>query len=647
MIVPVKKAELYILKDQYEELLKIIQKNEFLMVDDKNQQTNIDVSDLDDLLVRVKRTIEYLESFREKRKFFEYKEASYDKFDNRTGKYLELLENLERLEKRSNDYLKKLEQLEKKLNFYQPFLNQQLNLEDLSNTKYIDFYHGFVNEKKQEELRNFFETNNIIYEFFSKDKRGTAVSFIVLKDEKTNYLEEAKRIDFEEIEMPIYDGDISEYLDNLEIEKTKNEVFLKEINEEISSYVPKLKHLYIYADQIASDKIRRQVPYVVHSEKMNILKISGWIKKSREAEIRETLTEYNFDYELETFEPSSNEVPPTAIENNKFVEPFEVITAQFSAPNHKELDPNPAMSFWYWLIFGIMMGDVGYGLIMVVGLGLVLKLLKPKGGTRQLLTVLFYSGFTTILFGILHGSFFGFDFDLGKIVGSWFGQNWTTVLLDPIEDALTMLIYSLAIGFIQIIHGLLLKAKLLFQMKKPTEALGGAISYVLILLGLGLVALSMVNLPFTLSIWVGLTVSIIGVALIFIFLGNDKGIMGMITSKLGGLYGVINQLSDILSYSRILALALSTAVIAFTFNVLAGMLQGSIIGFIISLLIYLIGHTFNMAIGLLSTYIHDSRLQYVEFFGQFFEGGGYFFTPLALELNYINEIKNSKDIGGF
>ena len=121
----------------------------------------------------------------------------------------------------------------------------------------------------------------------------------------------------------------------------------------------------------------------------------------------------------------------------------------------------------------------------------------------------------------------------------------------------------------------------------------------------------------------------------------------MVTSKLGGLYGVINQLSDILSYSRILALALSTAVIAFTFNILAGMLQGSIIGFALSIVIYLIGHVFNMAIGLLSTYIHDSRLQYVEFFGQFFEDAGYFFAPLALEFNYINEIKNSKDIGGF
>lgn len=127
---------------------------------------------------------------------------------------------------------------------------------------------------------------------------------------------------------------------------------------------------------------------------------------------------------------------------------------------------------------------------------------------------------------------------------------------------------------------------------------------------------------------------------------KSKSIFGKIGASLSGFYGLIGQLSDILSYSRILALSLSTAVIGYTFNILAGMLQGNIFGIFISIFVYLIGHVFNFAMGMLSSYIHNSRLQYVEFFSKFYEGGGYLFEPLALELNYLNEIKNIDIVGG-
>lgn len=645
MKVAVKKVNLYVTKNQYEELMKILQMNQFMMIEgNDNSSKTEDVSKDEELIFRIGQTIKYLEGFREKRKFFNYKEASYEEFDNRSGNYLKLLETIEGLEKRENTQALKIKDLDKEIENYLPFINNELNLEDMSRTRYIDFYHGFIHEKKVEELKELFIRNDIAHSFFGEDKRGLAITFAVLKSDEKTYLQEAKRLDFKEVKMPVYDGNISEYIDNLKIEKIQYEVLLKETQKEVSSYLQNLNDLYIYADQIASDKVRKQAPYEVHSEELNIVKINGWIKSKRENELKEVLTKNEIAYELEDAVVADDEIVPTALENNKFVEPFEMITEQFGTPGGTDLDPNPSMSIWYWIIFGIMMGDIGYGLLLILACGLAIKYLKPKGGTRKLLTVLFYGGFTTVLFGILHGSFFGFDFDLGAIIGSLFNQKWTLVLLNPINDALTMLIYALILGFFQINHGLILKAIRLFKLKDWQGAIGEGIAIVLILTGLGLVVLTFV-LP-SLSMWVGVSVIILGVFLVLVFTSNNQGILKAITGKLGGLYGLVNQLSNILSYSRLLALALSTAVIAFTFNTLAGMLAGNIFGILLSIVIYVVGHIFNIAMGLLSTYIHDSRLQYVEFYGQFFDGDGRSFRPLSLELNHLNEVINNKDFGG-
>ena len=110
---------------------------------------------------------------------------------------------------------------------------------------------------------------------------------------------------------------------------------------------------------------------------------------------------------------------------------------------------------------------------------------------------------------------------------------------------------------------------------------------------------------------------------------------------LGGLYGITNYLSDILSYSRILALSLATGVVGMVMNMLAGMLQGSVLGFVLSLAIYLVGHIFNLALGLLSAYVHDCRLQYIEFTANFTRGGGELFEPLLPSAHSISPWKNS------
>ncbi len=342
--------------------------------------------------------------------------------------------------------------------------------------------------------------------------------------------------------------------------------------------------------------------------------------------------------DVEDVEISNDEIVPTALKNNKFVQQFETITNMFSAPNPNEIDPNPVMSVWYWIIFGIMMGDIGYGLAMLIGFSLFIKLKRPKGELKKLSYIFAYSGITSIIAGILFGSFFGASFDLLNVIGTWFGRSdLSSTILEPTVNPLPMLIISMALGGLHIICGLILKMILEVRRKNILAALADGLSWIFVLVG---VALFLVVKP----AMIGIIVVGIGALMVLLLAGREKkSLFGKFFGGLGGLYGASNYLSDILSYSRILALSLSSAVIAYTMNMLAGMVQGSIIGFIFSIAIYIVGHVFNFVMGLLSAYVHDGRLQYLEFFGKFYEGGGTVFTPFEYQLKYINEIKKENN----
>jgi len=223
----------------------------------------------------------------------------------------------------------------------------------------------------------------------------------------------------------------------------------------------------------------------------------------------------------------------------------------------------------------------------------------------------------------------------GALFGSYFGATWNPILLEPMKDPLKMLVLSLILGALHIISGLLVKVYANIKSKQYFAALVDQGSWILIIVGLGMLFLPKFNQAGTILL-------IIGAAMIVLFAGRqNKNIFGRLGSGLYSLYGATSYMSDILSYSRILALSLSTAVIAMVMNMLAGMVQGSVIGFIFSIVIYLVGHVFNLLMGLLSAYVHASRLQYIEFFGKFYEGGGYEFKPLSLKLNHINQIKEN------
>ena len=229
---------------------------------------------------------------------------------------------------------------------------------------------------------------------------------------------------------------------------------------------------------------------------------------------------------------------------------------------------------------------------------------------------------------------------LREIIASYFGATWHPLLFAPLDNPMGMLIFCMIIGVLHIFSGMAMKMAAQIKAGHFLDAVFDEVSWMMLIAGLGLLFL-----PQTRT--VGAVLAILGAAIVLLTAGRaKKGVFGKIIGGFGGLYGITSYLSDILSYSRILALSLASGVVGMVMNLLAGMVQGSVIGFVLSLLIYAVGHVFNLAMGLLSAYVHDSRLQYIEFFNKFYEGGGYAFRPLQINPRFVDVVSGGENQGG-
>jgi V/A-type H+-transporting ATPase subunit I len=215
------------------------------------------------------------------------------------------------------------------------------------------------------------------------------------------------------------------------------------------------------------------------------------------------------------------------------------------------------------------------------------------------------------------------------------------VWFNPIQEPMTLLVFSLILGAIHLFVGMGIKAYILIKDGRPVDALCDIFLWYVLLIGLVLFGIGG-------SVSAGLAIagkymSIVGALGILFTAGRaKKGIVGKLLGGLGSLYGITSYLSDVLSYSRLLALGLATGVISQVINTLGSMAGGGIGGAIVMLVAFVIGHTFNLAINVLGTFVHASRLQYVEFFGKFFEGGGIAFNPFNKKTKYVEIIKEEK-----
>ena len=358
--------------------------------------------------------------------------------------------------------------------------------------------------------------------------------------------------------------------------------------------------------------------------------LDGWVPRAAAAQVEKLLTENGCHYELE--DPAKDEETPVLLQNGGFAGPFESVTKLYALPISRGIDPTPFFSLSYAIFFGMMLGDTAYGAIMTAATFLVLKKFKLEGMKHQLIKMLFYCGIATMFWGVMFGGYFG---DVVTVAAKLF-FNANVVIpplwFNPMEDPMKLLIFSFILGAAHLFIGMGLSAYMSIRDGRPFDAFCDVFLWYIFLIGLVLLLLGAVA---PLGKWM----SIIGAVGIFLTAGRARKGIGKVIGGLSSLYGVTGYLSDVLSYSRLLGLGLASAVIASVVNTIGAMAGGGIVGLIVFIIAFVIGHTYNMAINGLGSFVHSCRLQYVEFFGKFYEPGGEAFEPFAEKTKYIEILR--------
>ena len=395
----------------------------------------------------------------------------------------------------------------------------------------------------------------------------------------------------------------------------------QEIEQRIAGLGGKREALLEASDRAAIALRREEAKSrLVGTDKVFLLE--GWLPADRCAALEKALEP--FTCAIETREPTEDEYPqvPVQLKNNKLTRPLNMVTEMYSLPAYGTLDPNPLMAPFFILFYGIMMADMGYGLLMMIASVIISKKYRPKGTSGELFSLLGLCGISTFIMGALTGGFFG-DFltQLVAIVspGTVFALP---KLFDPLDDLTMILIGSMALGVVQIITGMAISLIEKCKRKKFLDAFFEEITWWLVFLGIALAALKK-----------GTAVLYLGCALVLLGpIVQGKG-WGKLTGVFGSVYNhVTGYFGDILSYTRLMALMLAGSVIAQVFNMLAAM-PGNVVAFVI---ISMLGNAMNFGLNLLGCYVHDLRLQCLEFFNKFYVDGGKPFRPMTLDTEYVD-----------
>ena len=432
--------------------------------------------------------------------------------------------------------------------------------------------------------------------------------------------------------------------DRFERLQAEERSLLAKISEnECAVYVMKeeIKPIKIYADALAFELEKETLSEKLRTTASTFL-LEGYVPAFMTEKVKEELLKVSSAVYIAFSEPTEEETPPTLLQNGKLVESFEGITNMYSPPHYREFDPNGVMAFFYSLFMGFIIGDMGYGILMsLIGGFIWWKNRNEPTGMSRLAGAFACGGVFAVLFGALFNSFFGIAI---------FGAE-NTIMPDPQKgmcalvgiEVPSVLVIALVIGIVHLLVGYVCKAVQEFRRGNLLDGIFDGITWAVFSLGAALAIVGLVefrkypniNLSFLAPIG-GITAGVALAIAVFSAARKGKG-FGRFTKSFGAAYGIINYASDILSYARLYGLMLSGAVVAQIISsaALGFFAGGNILLILLGVVLLVVGHAFNLVMNLLGAYIHDARLQYVEFYGRFFEGEGELFKPLGSSQKYI------------
>lgn len=462
--------------------------------------------------------------------------------------------------------------------------------------------------------------------FVNADKTQQYLLLVCHRSDEAAVMELLKPVNFSQVTFPEYPGTPAEELRALDQAIAEHRAEQERITAEISACGEAKEALEVYADRLNTEAGKDSDTQRLLTDG-TIVFFEGWFPATSENALAALLNARDCAWEARDPVPEEYPEVPVKLKNNWLTKPLNMVTEMYSLPAYGSVDPNPLMAPFFIFFYGFMMADMGYGLLMMIAAAVVLKKYHPKGGMEHFFSLLGLCGITTFIMGAITGGFFG-DF-LPQLV-RLINPNSTfelPSLFTPLNDTLSILVGSMCLGFIQVVTGMAVDFTKKVKRGQLADAIWDDATWWVIYVG---VALAILGIGTVAGVPVVLAVG--GIMLVVGSSRNAKG-LGKLAAVIGAVYnGVTGIFGDVLSYSRLMALMLAGSVIAQVFNTL-GAIPGNVVVFLI---ISIVGNALNFALNLLGCYVHDLRLQCLEYFGKFYEDGGKPFRPMAIQTKYVD-----------
>jgi len=578
-----------------------------------------------------------------------------------------LYHECEALEDNLADLESSLKEVQEKQKFLASWQALDVEGSRLKETEAFSLAAGLLEKKQLAQLESGLTAKKVIYDLtvVNQDEKRVNLVLIYSKTKTKQVQTVLAQLSFAAVDLSSYTQTPAAALAFLNKEEQRLKKLILEYNHKAQELAKAKPALTITLDYL-NNQLAKSKALSFLAATSDTYVFTGWLEADKQAELESELKQAEGVADYFFSEPEPNEKPPVVLKNHWLIKPFEAITRMYGLPDYYEQDPTPFMAPFFFLFFGLALGDAGYGLVLLITMQLLKRRLVVTENGRDWLNLFSLGGLAAIIVGIFTGGYFGFEAaKLPAILRKF-------IIVDPLNQAVILLLFSWGIGVLQVASGLAIELMDSIKAKQWEEAVSDHLTQLLLLLAAAVVA----------GVWLGqqifktsspllLTVGQLGskltlAALIFFLIGKGRllplflaslkkirelglvvafsrlvrGFLLQLLQALYELYGMSSYLGDILSYSRLMALGLVSVLIGFVINVMVGLIVGVKVGplplgFLLGIILAVPLHILNLLISLLGAFVHPLRLQYVEFFSKFYSNGGQAFKPLKIETEHI------------